>query len=122
MQRVNASELEYRKGKSGPKYLFRGPRLDWGLIRFLPGETLGRHYHQEVEETFYFSGGTGVMVVNDLEYDIRPGDAFRIEPGETHDVINTGQGLLDAVFIKHCYRPADKVDVADWDSTLEEDG
>ena len=41
MERVNANELEFRNGESGPKYLFRGPRVDWGLIRFLPGETLG---------------------------------------------------------------------------------
>jgi len=109
MERVNANELEFRNGRSGPKYLFRGPRIDWGLIRFLPGETLGRHFHREVEETFYFYSGKGVMMVEGLEYDIRPGDAFRIEPGETHDVINTGTEPLDGVFIKHCYRPEDKV-------------
>jgi len=111
MERVNANELEYRHGQSGPKYLFRGPRIDWGLIRFLPGETLGRHMHRQVEETFYFYSGTGVMVVEGLEYDIRPGEAFRIEPEEVHDIVNTGSEPLEGIFIKHCYRPDDKVDV-----------
>lgn len=110
MERVNADELEYRKGASGPKYLFRGPKIDWGLIRFLPGETLGAHLHNEVEETFYFTGGQGTMIVDGVEYDIVPGLAFRIEPGETHNIINTGEEPLDGVFIKDCYRPDDKVD------------
>jgi len=111
MERVNANELEYRNRESGPKYLFRGPRIDWGLIRFLPGQTLGRHFHRQVEETFYFHSGTGLMVVEDLEYDIEPGEAFRIEPGETHDIINTGEVPLEGIFIKHSYMPEDKVDV-----------
>jgi mannose-6-phosphate isomerase-like protein (cupin superfamily) len=110
MEKVNANEMEYRNRVSGPKYLFRGPHIDWGLIRFLPGETLGAHLHKQVEETFYFTAGRGVFVVDGLEYDVQPGDAFRVEPGEVHDVRNTGATPLDGVFIKHLYRPEDKVD------------
>jgi quercetin dioxygenase-like cupin family protein len=109
VQHVNERELEYRGGASGPKYLFRGPRVDWGVIRFLPGETLGQHFHEEVEETFYFTAGRGKIVVNGEEHEIRPGDAFRLEPGERHDIVNTGEAPLDGVFIKHVYRPEDKV-------------
>jgi mannose-6-phosphate isomerase-like protein (cupin superfamily) len=111
MEKVNANELEYRNVTSGPKYLFRGPRIDWGLIRFLPGEQLGAHKHNQVEETFYFSSGTGTFVADGLEYDIEPGDAFRVEPGEVHNVINNSEEPLDGVFIKHVYRPDDKVSV-----------
>jgi mannose-6-phosphate isomerase-like protein (cupin superfamily) len=112
MEKVNANELEYRNTVSGPKYLFRGPRIDWGLIRFLPGEELGAHMHRQVEETFYFTSGTGVFVADGLEYDIEPGDAFRMEPGETHDIRNTGTEPLDGIFIKHIYSPDDKVDAS----------
>jgi len=111
MEKVNANELEYRNRTSGAKYLFRGPRIDWGLIRFLPREQLGAHFHEQVEETFYFMSGTGLFLVDGLEYDVAPGDAFRLEPREVHNVINTGTVPLDAVFIKHTYRPDDKVDV-----------
>ncbi|MCD6415210.1 MAG: cupin domain-containing protein [Planctomycetes bacterium] len=110
MEFVNANELRYRHGDSGPKYLFRGPRIDWGLIRFLPGEKLGAHYHNEVEETFYFTGGTGVFLADGEEHRIEPGCAFRMEPGETHDIINTGRAPLEGMFIKHVYKPDDKVD------------
>ena len=111
MQRVNANDLQYRKGDSGPKYLFRGPRIDWGLIRFLPGQHLGTHFHNQVEETFYFTAGAGIFVAGEFEHTIRVGDAFRLDPGETHNIINTGPEPLDCVFIKHAYLPDDKVDV-----------
>ena len=113
MERVNEADKEFRHGDHGPKYLFRGPRIDWGLIRFLPGEQLGAHLHREVEETFYFTGGTGLLVADGLEYDIAPGDAFRLEPGEVHNIINTGSEPLDGIFIKHAYRPDDKVSAED---------
>ena len=112
MERVNANELDYRNGSSGPKYLFRGPRIDWGVIRFLPGQRLGAHKHERVEETFFFTSGAGTFICEGLEYDIEVGDAFRVEPGEAHDVVNTGPEPLDAVFIKHAYAPDDKIDVS----------
>ncbi|MBL7223070.1 MAG: cupin domain-containing protein [Candidatus Brocadiae bacterium] len=110
MERVNAAELEYRNGDSGPKYLCRGPKIDWGVLRFLPGQELGTHYHETVEETFYFTSGTPKMIVNGEEFRVRVGDAFRMEPGDVHNIINDTDGPTDAVFIKSAYLPKDKVD------------
>jgi uncharacterized RmlC-like cupin family protein len=42
---------------------------------------------------------------------VRPGDAFRISPGEVHNIINDTGATVDAVFIKSTYRPQDKIDV-----------
>ena len=110
MERVNANDKEYRNGDSGPKYLFRGPQIDWGVLRFLPGQQLGSHYHEQVEETFYFTQGTPLVLVNGEEHRVRVGDAFRMEPGDVHDIINDTDGPIDAVFIKSQYLPKDKVD------------
>jgi len=110
MERVNASDMEYRNGDSGPKYLFRGPRIDWGVLRFLPGQQLGAHLHETVEETFFFTSGTPLVVVNGQEHRVRVGDAFRMEPGDVHNIINDTDGPTDAVFIKSEYLPKDKVD------------
>lgn len=35
--------------------------------------------------------------------------AFRMEPGEVHNIVNTGDEPLDGIFIKHTYLPDDKV-------------
>ncbi|HUU11534.1 MAG TPA: cupin domain-containing protein [Phycisphaerae bacterium] len=112
MEHVREQDQAYRGGASGVKYLFRGPCIDWGVILFAPGEQLGRHVHHEVEETFYFvEGEGGRFIVDDGEHPISVGAAFRIEPGEVHNIINDTQAPLKAVFIKSAYRPKDKVDV-----------
>ncbi len=112
MERVNEADLEFRHGDHGPKYLLRGPRMEWGIIVFRPGQELGRHYHNEVEETFFFLEGTPLMIVDDEEYRVRPGDAFRLEPGEAHNIVNdTGQDTR-LIFIKVPYLPEDKVSVS----------
>ena len=35
---VNENDFEYRFGDSGPKYLMKGPRMNFALVRFKPGE------------------------------------------------------------------------------------
>ncbi|AEE96996.1 cupin domain-containing protein [Mahella australiensis] len=110
MQLVNEYDLSFRNGDSGPKYLFRGPNIDWGVLLLKPGETLGKHYHNHVEETFYFMKGIPVINVNDVEYHVKEGDAFRVEPGDTHDIINDTDESVKLVFIKYPYAPEDKVD------------
>jgi len=111
MEQVNEQDLEYRGGDSGVKYLFRGPKIDWGVLRMKPGETLGHHYHERVEETFYFVTGEPLMIVNGKEFRVRRGDAFRLEPPDKHDVVNDTDDVVDAVFIKSGYDPKDKVNV-----------
>ena len=110
MERVNEHDREYRNGESGPKYFFRGPNIDWGVLRFLPGQELGEHHHEEVEETFYFTRGAPLMVVDGEECRVREGDVFRMDPGDVHNIVNDTDQPIDAVFIKHIHRADDKVD------------
>ena len=109
MQKVSEGEFRYRNDSSGVKYLIRGPKIDWGVLLLLPDQTLGGHYHNEVEETFYVIEGEGVFVVNGVEHPTKPGDAFRLEPGDRHDICNRSTEPLKVVFIKCPYLPKDKV-------------
>ena len=111
MQKVSEGELAYRGGDSGVKYLFRGPKIDWGVILMLPGQTLGGHYHNEVEETFYVAEGRGTFYVNDQAFAAAAGDAFRLEPSDRHDIRNDSDEPLRLVFIKCPYLPTDKVNL-----------
>ena len=111
MQHVNERDLAYRDGDSGVKYLLRGPHIDWGLIRILPGDRLGAHYHQQVEETFYVLAGEGIFTVNDRPYAAGPGDVYRLDPEDRHDITCAGVTPLDLVFIKCPYAPEDKVNL-----------
>jgi len=109
VERVNERDREFRFGDSGPKYLFRGPRIEWGILILKPGESLGAHYHREVEETFYFVEGKAKLFVDDTEFLAGTGDAFRLEPGDKHDILNESQFPVRAVFIKCPYKPEDKI-------------
>jgi quercetin dioxygenase-like cupin family protein len=111
MERVNESEKEFRFGNSGPKYLFRGPKIEWGIIALKPKDTLGAHYHRDTEETFYFKSGTPQIIINKQAYRVVAGDAFRIEPEEEHDIINDTDQRISILFIKALYNPEDKVSV-----------
>ena len=66
IKQVNENEFEYRNGDSGVKYLMRGPSIDWGIIFLKPGESMAdkAHGHAEIDETFYFAEGSGLMIVN----------------------------------------------------------
>ncbi len=84
-------------------------RLEWGIIRFQPGQELGAHKHEEVEETFYFEEGTPLMVANGEQYRVVAGDVFRLEPGESHNIINDTDADTRLIFIKCPYVPGDKI-------------
>ena len=111
MQTVNERNCRFRNETFGFKYLLRGPRIDWGIFRFPPGKEMGAHYHNKVEETFYFTLGSGRMIVGGREERIEAGDVYRIEPGEVHNFWSDGPEDLEGVFIKSIFDPDDKVDV-----------
>jgi len=111
MERVNEREREFRFGDSGPKYLFRGPRIEWGILILKPQESLGAHYHREVEETFYFIEGKAKLFINGIEYLAEEGEAFRLEPKDKHDILNESSVPLRAIFIKCPYKPEDKISI-----------
>ena len=107
MERTNEREKSFRFGDWGPKYIFRGPQIEWGLLILKEGTELGKHLHNTVEETFYFLEGQGKIIINDTEYNYAQGDAFRIEPKESHNIIPSK--LTKAIFIKAPFNPEDKV-------------
>lgn len=111
MEKVNESDMAFRGGASGVKYLFRGPRIDWGVILLLPGEQLGTHYHEEVEETFYLLSGQATLLAGDEEVSLAAGDAVRLPAPERHNLRNDSSEPAKFVFIKSPYLPKDKVDV-----------
>jgi len=111
MEKVNEREQEFRAGDSGVKYMFRGPNIDWGVIKLLPGQTLGHHYHNTVEETFYFTAGAPTIIVDGVKHRVVEGDAYRLEPGEKHDIVNDTEQETLIIFIKSTFDPQDKVNV-----------
>ena len=59
-----------------------------------PGARTIRHFHRTSEELYLFVEGTGRMLLDGEEHDVRPGDCVVIPPGTPHQLRNTGDGPL----------------------------
>ncbi len=106
------SSVEYRfDGVSGPKYLLRGPRSDFGLVILMPGEDFQTHYHRALEENFYTLEGTMDIYIKGELFKLEPGDLCHVPPLHIHYLINTGDKPWRAIFSKAGYDPKDRVDV-----------
>ena len=70
---VNEKEKEYRFGESGPKYLMKGPRMNFALVRFRPGEDFQAHYHNVMEENFFILEGKVDIYIDGEKYTLVPG-------------------------------------------------
>lgn len=108
MKKTRESEKEFKQGDSGPKYLFRGPHAEWGIILLKPGQKMGAHYHRQVVEDFFFLQGEPKVIVSGNEERAEPGDAIRANPQEKHDIQNDTSETVKLVFIKSPYLPEDK--------------
>ena len=112
MKKVSEKDLEYRNGDSGVKYLMRGPSIDWGVILLKPGEKMGSkaHGHEELDETFYFMEGNGMMEINGEDHAAPQGSVFLLEPQEMHNIRNESEKPIKILFIKGDYKPDDKIE------------
>ncbi|MDI6786566.1 MAG: cupin domain-containing protein [bacterium] len=109
MERINENNQEFRFKDHGPKYMFRGPYMEWGIIVLKPGQDLGAHLHNETEETFYIVEGTPIMTINNNDHRTNSGDAFKIDPKEPHNLTNDTNANIKVIFLKVPYNPEDKV-------------
>jgi mannose-6-phosphate isomerase-like protein (cupin superfamily) len=57
------------------------------------GQTIA-HYHRQAEELYFFTAGRGRMTLGDEHRDVGVGDCVVIPPGETHQLVNTGDEPL----------------------------
>jgi len=61
-----------------------------------PGKRLGKHY-DTAEETQFFIGGTGELLLDDGPLPVRQGDLIVLTEGTVHDLHNTGTEDLRVV-------------------------
>ena len=108
---VDEKDKEYRFGDSGPKYLMQGPRSNFALVQFMPGQDFRAHYHEVMEENFYILEGTVTIVVDGTAHALTSGQFIHIEPGEVHYVINKSSAPVRMVSALAPFQKVDKVEV-----------
>lgn len=88
-------ELIGRTGTEG-----NPPSHSLARIVIPPGKSSAPHYHQASQETYYVLEGVGKMRVDQAGFNLHPGQACWIEPGEVHQISN--DGAYDLVFLAVC--------------------
>ena len=111
---MHEDDKEYRFGNSGPKYLMKGPRMNFALVQFNPGEDFPAHYHNVMEENFYILEGEIDIVVDGVVNHLTKGQFIHIEPGEVHYCINNSDRMIKMVSTLAPFQEVDKVTVEDY--------
>ncbi|MEM6255955.1 MAG: cupin domain-containing protein [Cyanobacteria bacterium P01_D01_bin.156] len=102
MKRVNLSKLD-DQGVSHNAAIRKKVMLQPGEIPhltnfsqavFAPGQIAPGHAHDAMHEVFFVSAGTGTMTVNGTAQALSPGVCIWVEPGDIHEVANTGTAPL----------------------------
>jgi Mannose-6-phosphate isomerase len=61
---------------------------------FPPGEIAPGHSHADMWEVFIFESGAGEIAIDGETHRVAGGAAFLVQPGETHEIRNTGSEPL----------------------------
>ncbi len=68
------------------------PRLtNYARAVFPPGEKANSHVHEDMAEIFTVESGSGEIRINDVAYVFAAGTTMVVEPGEIHEITNTGK-------------------------------
>lgn len=108
---VDEKDKNYRFGDSGPKYLMKGPRMNFALVQFQAGEDFPAHYHNVMEENFYILEGEVDIIVDGVTHHLTVGQFIHIEPNEVHYVVNRSNGPIKMVSTLAPYQEDDKINV-----------
>src|SRR5574344_608214 len=106
---IDEKEKKYRFQDSGPKYLMKGPRMNFAVVQFQAGQDFQAHYHNIMEENFYILEGEVDIVVDSVVNHLTAGEFIHIELGEIHYVINTSDGAMKMVSTLAPYQESDKI-------------
>jgi len=111
---LNENEVDYRFGDSGPKYLMKGPNMNFAVVQFQAGQSFKAHYHNVMEEDFFILEGEVDIVVDGLVHTIKQGDFIHIGPEEVHFVINNSNAVVKMISTLAPYQEIDKVEVENY--------
>ncbi len=74
------------------KSLFTGDNMQLVLMSLKPNEDIGEEIH-DPDQFFRIDGGSGKLVMDGKEYDIKDGSAFIVPGGVKHNIIAGEEGI-----------------------------
>ena len=71
--------------------LTRITQIAWA--RLLPNEQVPQHRHPDMDECFFFTKGSGEIIVDEVKYELAEGVFLIIPAGGSHSLYCTGETL-----------------------------
>jgi mannose-6-phosphate isomerase-like protein (cupin superfamily) len=75
------------------KVLYTGAHCQLVLMSLGANEEIGSEVHEENDQFFRFESGSGKVVINETEYEVKDGDTVIVPSGSQHNVIAGADGL-----------------------------
>ncbi len=88
---VGKIEKETLKNEDFRRVLYTGKYSQLVLMSLKPGEEIGEEVHDDVDQFFRFEDGKGLVVIDDVEHEVKDGMAVVVPSGAKHNVINTSK-------------------------------
>jgi mannose-6-phosphate isomerase-like protein (cupin superfamily) len=73
--------------------LYSGEHCQLVLMSLLPNEEIGMEIHTDNDQFFRFEKGSGQVIINDMIYEVKDGDAVIVPCGANHNVTAGNDGL-----------------------------
>jgi mannose-6-phosphate isomerase-like protein (cupin superfamily) len=88
---VGKIEKDTVKNDDFRRVLYTGKYSQLVLMSLKPGEEIGEEVHDDVDQFFRFEEGKGLVVIDDVENEVKDGMAVVVPSGAKHNVINTSK-------------------------------
>lgn len=84
-------EIKTLGNKFFRQVVFTGHNCQVVLMSLGPGEEIGMEVHHKVDQFFRFEKGTGKVIIDGEEHEVKDGWAVVVPQGSMHNVINTSK-------------------------------
>ena len=71
---------------------------NFSWTKLLPGQAASAHQHADMSEVFFVESGRGTIRIDDREHPLEAGVCVAVEPGEVHEIANTGSTELVLIY------------------------
>lgn len=103
----NASHYTWGNNCDGWHLVCR-PELSVIQEKMPPSASEVRHYHSLARQFFYVLSGELTIECEGISFRLVPGDGFEIRPGESHQVKNDSQGLVEFIVVSQPMAQGDR--------------
>ena len=89
------------------RVLYTGKHLQLVLMALKPGEEIGEEVHADHDQFFRVEKGSGEVLIDGVRTAIKGDDGIIVPAGAEHNIVNTGDKLLQLYTI---YGPPEHID------------